>query len=166
MNTSTVNASNFHDQALYPLTLYYDGSCQLCSAEIRNLALRNTLGRLRFVDCSPADFNSPIPGTCRADLMQQMHALGAQGQVLRAVDVFMAAYRAVGLPGVGRLLAHPVVRPIADRAYPWIVRNRHRLPRWLIGGLFEHAARRAATRAASQAQCRDGACAVHPEGRP
>ncbi len=161
-----MNTQHNADDMLYPLTLYYDGSCRLCSAEIRNLALRNTQGRLRFVDCSPADFNSPIPGTGRADLMQQMHGLGAQGQVLRAVDVFMAAYRAVGLPGVSRMLAHPVVRPIADRAYPWIVRNRYRLPRWLIGGLFEHAARRAAERAASQAHCRDGACAVHPEGRP
>lgn len=156
--------SNQHpnDAALYPLTLFYDGSCPLCSAEIRNLRLRDTGARLRFVDCSPAGFVSPIPGSTQADLMQQMHGLGAQGQVLRAVELFEAAYRAVGLAWVSRLLAHPLVRPIAERAYPWVARHRHRLPHPLIQGLFERAARRAAQRAA-QASCGDGVCGRPPE---
>ncbi|WP_269633653.1 thiol-disulfide oxidoreductase DCC family protein [Pelomonas sp. BJYL3] len=152
-------------EALYPLTIYFDGSCQLCSAEIRNLQLRDTHGRLSFVDCSPADFVSPVPGADRAALMNVIHGVGAGGQVLRAVDLFEAAYRAVGLPWVSRLLIHPLIRPIADRAYPWVVRNRYRLPRSLIRGLFERAARRAAQRAAAQPRCSDGACERSPEGR-
>lgn len=149
------------DPRLYPLTIYYDGSCQLCSAEIENLRLRDTQARLRFVDCSPADFLSPVPGADRAALMDVIHGVGAQGQVLRAVNLFEAAYRAVGLPWVSRALVHPLVRPLADRVYPWIVRHRHRLPRGLIAALFERAARRAAARA----HCRDGACALPPESR-
>lgn len=148
-------------EALYPLTIYFDGSCQLCSAEIRNLQLRDGHGRLRFVDCSPADFISPVPGADRAALMLVIHGVDAGGQVLRAVDLFEAAYRAVGLPWISRLLIHPLIRPFADRVYPWLVRNRYRLPRPLIKALFERAARRAAARA----QCRDGACALPPEGR-
>lgn len=157
-----MNTQADFDDPLYPLTLYYDGSCPLCSAEILNLQLRNADGRLRFVDCSPADFASPIPGTTRADLMRQMHGLGARGQVLRAVDVFQAAYRAVGLPGVSRLLAHPLLRPLADRAYPWVARGRHRLPRALVRGLFERAARRAAERAV-RARCGTAGCGLPPE---
>lgn len=153
------------DYRLYPLTIYFDGSCQLCSAEILNLQLRDTHGRLRFVDCSPADFVSPVPGADRAALMNVIHGVGAQGQVLRAVDLFEAAYRAVGLPWVSRLLVHPLIRPLADRVYPWVVRNRYRLPRSLIRGIFERAARRAAERAAAQPRCRDGACERPPEVR-
>ncbi|MDL5033195.1 DUF393 domain-containing protein [Pelomonas sp. APW6] len=153
------------ESSLYPLTIYFDGSCQLCSAEIENLRLRDTQGRLRFVDCSPADFVSPVPGADRTALMNVIHGVGAQGQVLRAVDLFEAAYRAVGLPWVSRLMTHPLVRPLADRAYPWIVRNRYRLPRSLIRGLFERAARQAAERAASQPRCRDGACERSTEPR-
>ncbi len=149
------------DTPLYPLTIYFDGSCQLCSAEIENLRLRDSQGRLRFVDCSPADFVSPVPGADRTALMQVIHGVGAGGQVLRAVDLFEAAYRAVGLPWVSRLMTHPLIRPLADRAYPWLVRNRYRLPRPLITALFERAARRAA----AQAHCRNGACALPPEGR-
>ncbi|HLO94654.1 MAG TPA: DUF393 domain-containing protein [Burkholderiaceae bacterium] len=156
-----MNSKHTPEAALYPLTIYFDGSCQLCSAEIRNLQLRDIRGRLRFVDCSPADFVSPIPGADRAALMNVIHGVGAQGQVLRAVELFEAAYRTVGLPWVSRLLIHPLIRPLADRVYPWVVRNRHRLPRPLIAALFERAARRAAARA----HCRDGACALPPEGR-
>ncbi|MBB2485810.1 DUF393 domain-containing protein [Mitsuaria sp. WAJ17] len=156
-----MNTQNIRDAALYPLTIYFDGSCQLCSAEIRNLRLRDTHGRLRFVDCSPADFVSPVPGADRSALMNAIHGVGAQGQVLRAVAVFDAAYRAVGLPWVSRLLSLPMIRTLANRAYPWLVRNRYRVPRPLIAALFERAARRAAARAA----CRSGSCELPPEAR-
>lgn len=153
------------DTLRYPLTIYYDGSCQLCSAEIRNLQLRDTQAHLRFVDCSPADFISPVPGADRAALMNAIHGVDAGGQVLRAVDLFEAAYRAVGLPCVSRLMAHPLIRPLADCAYPWVVRNRYRLPRGLIHGVFERAARRAAERAARQARCDGEACRLPTERR-
>ncbi len=161
-----MNTQHLDETALYPLTIYFDGSCPLCSAEVRNLQLRDHQGRLSFVDCSPANFVSPLAGADREALMQVIHGVGAQGQVLRAVDVFEAAYRAVGLPWVSRLLTHPILRPIADHAYPWIVRNRHRLPRAVISVLFERAARRAAAQTAARAHCREGRCAVRPEARP
>lgn len=46
----------------YPLTIYYDASCPLCHAEMHNLMLRNSQGLLQFVDASPVDFTSPVPG--------------------------------------------------------------------------------------------------------
>ena len=51
-----------HLAPAYPVTLYYDGSCQLCSGEMRNLRARDTAGRLAFVDCSPEGFaGGPAP---------------------------------------------------------------------------------------------------------
>jgi predicted DCC family thiol-disulfide oxidoreductase YuxK len=139
----------------YPLTLYYDGSCRLCSGEIRHLQARDRAGRLAFVDCSPADFTGgPAP---RAALMEAIHAVDAAGRVYVGVDTFRAAYAAAGLPLVSGLLGLPLVSQAARRAYPVLVRHRYRLPGWLIGPLFERAARRAARRSAG---CREGICTV------
>lgn len=147
----------------YPVTLWYDGSCRLCSGEIRNLAIRDTRARLRFVDCSAEDFQGgPAP---REQLMNAIHAVDARGRVFIGVDSFEVAYRAVGLEFIARLLTARWLRPWAVRAYPWVVRNRHRLPGWLIGPLFDRLARRAARRAAARASaCRDDACAAPGEG--
>lgn len=137
----------------YPLTLYYDGSCRLCSAEIRNLKARDMAGRLALVDCSPADFSGgPAP---RAALMNAIHAVDAAGRVYVGIDTFRAAYAAAGLPVVHTILGLPIVSGLARRAYPVLVRHRYRLPGWLIGPLFERAARRAARHSAG---CREGAC--------
>jgi predicted DCC family thiol-disulfide oxidoreductase YuxK len=147
----------------YPATLYYDGSCALCAGEMRNLMLRNGAGRLRFVDCSPADFDAgPAP---RAALMAAMHAQDAAGRIYTGIEAFRVAYGAVGLPLVSGVLGLPVVAQLTARAYPVLARNRHRLPRWLIAPLFEHASRRAAERAARRsAACAGGACELPPPG--
>ncbi|WP_225784751.1 thiol-disulfide oxidoreductase DCC family protein [Xenophilus sp. Marseille-Q4582] len=147
---------------VYPLTLYYDGSCRLCSAEIRNLQTRDHAGRLRFVDCSPEGFtHGPAP---RAALMDAIHAVDAAGQVYVGVPTFRVAYAAVGLDGLSALLGLPGVRQWAARAYPVLVRNRYRLPAWLIEPLFERASRRAAERAQQRsAACHGGAC-TRPAG--
>ncbi|MDI3381315.1 thiol-disulfide oxidoreductase DCC family protein [Xenophilus aerolatus] len=146
---------NIHLTSAYPVTLYYDGSCRLCSGEIRNLMARDTAGRLAFVDCSPEGFvGGPAP---RAALMDAIHAVDAAGRVYTGVETFRVAYAAVGLPVVSTLLGLPGLSHAAARAYPVLVRHRHRLPAWLIEPFLDRAARRAAVRSAN---CRDGACAL------
>lgn len=142
----------------YPLTIYYDASCRLCDGEMRNLMLRNTAGRLSFIDASAPGFDSPITGTTQADLLSMIHAVDADGQVIRGVEVFRQAYGAIGLGWLTAPTAWPVLRQWADRAYPWLVRNRHRVPRWVVAALFEGPTRRAAERAARQARCDQGTC--------
>lgn len=156
------------DTKIYPLTLYYESACALCRSEMTNLILRNREGRLRFVDVSDPGFDTPPPGTTKRDLLEAMHAMRADGAVIKGVEVFRLAYRAVGLDWVASGLGWPPLRTIADRMYPWVARHRHRFPRWLSYVLFETAIRRAARRAADS-RCRaDGACArVNPQdGRP
>lgn len=154
---------NIPPSPAYPVTLYYDASCRLCSGEIRNLRARDTAGRLAFVDCSPEGFTGgPAP---RAALMEAIHAVDAAGRVYTGVATFRVAYAAVGLPMVSALLGLPGVSHVAARAYPVLVRHRHRLPGWLIEPFLDRAARRALLRSAA---CRNGACALpdraHREG--
>lgn len=142
----------------YPLTIYYDASCPLCNGEMRNLMLRNADGLLQFVDASPADFTSPLTGIAREDLMNLLHARKANGEVVKGVEVFRLAYTAVGLGWVTAPTSWPVLHWLADKAYPLLARNRHRIPRWLVATLFEGATRRAAERAAQHARCQDKTC--------
>lgn len=147
------------DTTTYPLTIYYDASCPLCNGEMTNLMLRNTEGLLVFVDASPADFVSPIAGTTRHELMNMIHAVRADGQVVKGVEVFRLAYGAVGLGWVTAPTALPGLRQLADLAYPWVVRNRYGFPRRLVALLFEGPTRRAAEQAARRARCNADTCA-------
>lgn len=141
----------------FPMTLYFDGSCPLCSAEMRKLRARDLHKRLRFVDCSPADFSAgPAPRTA---LMDAIHAVDAQGHVFVGVPALRAAYVAVGLRVVDSLLALPGLRHLADRAYAVLARNRRRLPAWLSDPLATPFTEGEAERAARRTQaCREDMC--------
>ena len=123
----------------YPITIYFDGSCKLCSSEINNLVARDQHGAILLVDCSPTDFDDRGLPANRETMMNMIHARDAAGVWLRGVDVFIAAYRAADLNFMSRMLAHRWIKPVAERAYPWVVRNRfwltrlglHRVMNWL-----------------------------------
>jgi predicted DCC family thiol-disulfide oxidoreductase YuxK len=145
--------------SIYPLTLYYDASCPLCLSEITNLRWRDFHGRLQFVDVSQVDFVSPLENVTVADLMAQMHARTADGQVLVGVPVFEQAYAAVGLHQVAAALRWRGWRWLLDRLYPVVARHRQRAPQALIQLVFGQAVRRAARQAANQ-RCDAGQCAI------
>ncbi|MDB5932416.1 MAG: hypothetical protein JWR60_4123 [Polaromonas sp.] len=142
---------------IYPLTLYYESACPLCYAEMSNLMLRNQGGQLRFADVSAPGFADVPEGATMQDLLALIHARTADGRLIKGVEVFELAYRAVGLDWISAALRLPVLRPLADWGYPVLARNRHRIPRRLVSLLFEGSVRRAAERAAS-ARCDAGTC--------
>jgi len=131
-----------------PLTIYFDASCAICSAEMGALKARDTAGRLNLVDCSPADFTSgPVP---REALMAAIHVVDADGRVHVGVPAIRICRAAVGLSSGGVLLDLPLVAPLADRAYALLARNRYRIPRWLAARLAGRVA----------PSCNDGNCRI------
>ncbi|MGJ7569297.1 thiol-disulfide oxidoreductase DCC family protein [Variovorax sp. RB2P76] len=117
----------------YPLTIYFDASCAICSAEMNHMKARDAAGRLQLVDCSPAAFTAgPAP---RDALMAAIHVSDAQGRVFVGVPAIRICRTAVGLSSGGFLLDLPFVAPLADRAYALLARNRYRIPRWLAARL-------------------------------
>ena len=146
----------------YPLTIFYDRSCPLCARELRAIRDYDREGRLRLVDCSPPDFHdksAAAAGVSSFDLMHQIHALDAAGRWYRGVDVFILAYRAAGIEAIARLWAHPLLRPLWDRIYLWVARNRMRLSRLHLNAAFGWLVRRAAQRAERRSRgCESGAC--------
>lgn len=119
----------------YPLTLFYDGACPLCQAEMERLMRRNRHGRLRFVDAAAASFDAGQYGLARADFMRVLHAQCADGRMLRGVDAIRLAYRAAGFHLIATLLRMPGIRHLAEWLYPRIARRRYTLSRQL-GGLL------------------------------
>ena len=127
----------------YPLTVYFDATCVLCTAEMSAMKARDAAARLDLVDCSPAGFNAgPAP---REALMAAIHAVDAAGQVFVGVPAIRACRDAVGLPSGSFLLDLPWIAPMADRAYAVLAHNRYRLPRWLVALVAGKAARSSRT---------------------
>jgi predicted DCC family thiol-disulfide oxidoreductase YuxK len=119
----------------YPITVYYDASCALCRAEIEAMQSRDVHERLRLVDCSAGDFVAP-EGTSRDALMSRIHARDANGVWLRGIDVFAAVYEAGGFPRLARIYRSRLLRPLFDRAYPWIADHRQLLSILGLARLF------------------------------
>ena len=94
------------------LTLYYDGQCPLCQAEMAFLQTRNAAGRLAFVDITQTGFEaSAQPFSCDA-AMAQIHGRLANGEVLVGVPVFSKAYALANLPFLSWLLSRRWLMPI------------------------------------------------------
>ena len=87
------------------LTLYYDGQCPLCIAEMDFLQSRNAAGQLAFVDITQAGFAEAGHHISCEAAMAQIHGRTADGQVLVGVPVFAAAYKLAKLPVLAWLLS-------------------------------------------------------------
>jgi predicted DCC family thiol-disulfide oxidoreductase YuxK len=106
-------------------------------------------GRIELIDCSAPEFSDDglrAAGITRSSLMGRMHARDARGRWLAGMDAFEAIYRAAGLERVARLWGDPRWRPLFDRVYPWIARNRQLLSRLgmhrFVGRLIRRVANR------------------------
>lgn len=82
-------------------TVFYDGSCPLCLAEIRYYKKIDTHQSLQFLDVSAKDYSSN--GVLnQKDAMEQFHVLTFDGELLSGATAFVEVWQ--GLPG-WRLLA-------------------------------------------------------------
>ncbi|MBM5791010.1 MAG: DUF393 domain-containing protein [Cyanobacteria bacterium M_surface_10_m1_298] len=100
------------------LTLLYDGGCPLCMREVNFLRRRDRKQQLAFVDINADDYNSlEHGGVTYRQAMGRIHALRADGSVVRDVAVFREAYRLIGLGWIYAPTEWPIVAPLANGAY-------------------------------------------------
>lgn len=130
-------------------TVYYDGACSLCRGEMQLLMQRNTAGLLAFVDIATPGFDPAPLGVSLDAMLSLMHVRRRDGGWLVGIPAFEVIYAATGFHGTARWLCKPWVGRIAAHAYPWLVRNRYRLPHALVRGFF---------RVQQRACPADGAC--------
>ncbi|MGF1768415.1 DUF393 domain-containing protein [Enterovibrio makurazakiensis] len=117
------------------LTIFYDGSCPLCVAEMDQLRTFNTKHLLSFEDILAPDFQSRYPAIDPAAASNILHAIlhdndsltKENSQLLLGLDVTHKAWSLVGKKRWIAVLRWPVIRWFADHAYLYFARNRYRI---------------------------------------
>lgn len=117
----------------FPMKVFYDGSCYVCSSEMYVYMGKDHGGRLEFVDISDPDFNPAAYGISMADFMYQMHAIDRTGRVFRGVEAFRAIWHAFPNSSwyrfLGGLVTVPGVNIVAGAAYRAFAGARKYLPK-------------------------------------
>lgn len=115
------------------LTVLYDGACPLCLREVKGLQRRDRARhgeqpRLAFIDIDRTDYDPEAhAGIGYAEAMGRIHAITAEGEVLRDVAVFRRAYALVGLGWLYAPTHWPLLGQLADLAYGLWAAGRLRL---------------------------------------
>jgi predicted DCC family thiol-disulfide oxidoreductase YuxK len=118
-------------QARPQLTLFYDGNCPFCDAEMRRLRGWNRAGRLHFVDIAAAGFDPATLGVSMQALNFELHSQTAAGDLLVGIDSMLVAYTLVGKGWLVAALRIRFLRPGLASLYRKFARNRYRISSWL-----------------------------------
>ena len=72
--------------------VFYDGSCPLCSREIRHYQRRRHAGRLRWVDVSTPEYDSTEFGLDQTRAMARFHVMDRHGDWQTGAAGFVALW--------------------------------------------------------------------------
>ena len=113
------------------LTLYFDGHCAFCAAEMRRLRRWDRYGALSYIDIAEPGFDPAILNVDMAALDREIHSRTELGVVLIGIDSLLAAYTLVGKGWLVWPLRVRLLRPALAAAYRLFARHRYRVSRWL-----------------------------------
>lgn len=112
-------------QHLEKLTLFYDGTCPLCQAEIIFLSGRNQANLLSFVDIHSELFQPEKVGVSCEAALAAMYGQFASGALIEGVAVFPEAYQRANLPTLAWIFSIGVLQPFWRMGYRFFAKNRH-----------------------------------------
>jgi predicted DCC family thiol-disulfide oxidoreductase YuxK len=104
-------------------TLYYDGQCPLCSAEMEKLK-RHADNKLELVDIHSLPEKSSLPD--RQVLLSNLYLKQESGNFLIGLEANVAAWQHTRFGVFFRWLRWPVLRSIADKVYDHWAKIRYR----------------------------------------
>lgn len=103
-------------------TLYFDGACPICRAEIDKLA-RFTRGKLDLVDIH--DLDEGAAAIDRATLLSRLHLKTADGRWITGLRANIRAWHHTPFRYLWQLLDWPLIRLVSHRAYEFWLRRRN-----------------------------------------
>jgi predicted DCC family thiol-disulfide oxidoreductase YuxK len=119
------------------LTIFYDGSCPLCAAEINHIQRLDSDNKMVFEDIYAPHFSDRFPhiNQQKADLI--LHGQWKDGAMIYGLDVTYYSWTLVGKGRWVSILRWPVFKQVANIGYRFFARYRHRIsalvtgkPRW------------------------------------
>ena len=99
------------------LTVYYDGACPLCRAEIGHYSAQEGAGAICFLDASKQTSDLP-DGLTREQALARFHVRRSDGRLASGAAGFVEIWKT--LPRwrwAARLASLPGVTPLLERAY-------------------------------------------------
>ena len=111
------------------LTVWFDGTCPLCTREIALMRRLDGGGAIEFVDVGAGQpENCPLD---RGELLARFHARPQGGPIVSGAAAFAAMWRVIPLLApLGHLARLPGVLWMLERLYRGFLRVRPRLQTW------------------------------------
>lgn len=109
------------------LTIYYDGSCPLCLAEIIFLQQHNRRALLDFVNLQDLD-SSCTDINCELAL-KTIHARLGDNHIITGPEVFYEAYKRTDLRAINYLFSLRSFRYLYAKCYVLFAKYRHQISR-------------------------------------
>ena len=148
------NPSQATDNLTKPIIMYFDDACVICRTEAHNMQSRNPNGiQLMSVDEGIEELNAA--GFSRVDAMTYLCVKDSDGGWHTHMDAVRLLYKTGGVAWANALYL-PIVKQLGDFAYPFIARNRYRIPNWVTKTIYRDTVAEA---------CQDGACRINPAKR-
>ena len=100
------------------LTVFFDGSCPICSKEIDFYKMRAGADELSWVDVSDEEIPIPIQTRSREELMARFHVLSSSGELVSGGAAFAELW--ASLPAFkifGKIFKLPILRYIINVGY-------------------------------------------------
>ena len=110
--------TNSSIQTSKSLTVFFDGSCPICSKEINIYKTRAGADELSWVDVSDEEIPIPIQTRSREELMARFHVLSSSGELVSGGAAFAELW--ASLPAFkifGKFFKLPILRFLIDVGY-------------------------------------------------
>jgi predicted DCC family thiol-disulfide oxidoreductase YuxK len=118
--------ANHHLHVMVLVTVWFDGSCPLCSREIALMRRLDWRGAVAFVDAADPEQVCP---TDRRAFLERLRARESDGPLLSGAAAFAAMWRAIPpLRPLGLLVRHHVALAILEWLYDLFLRVRPASP--------------------------------------
>ena len=115
--------TNFFNNKCTKDTLFFDGSCPLCTKEIKLLEDIND-GSLAFMDVHKCDIDDSMPS--QLDMLKVLHLRTAEGEWIKGVPATVQAWSHTRWGWVFKPLLWPLVNHAAAYAYNIWAEKRYR----------------------------------------
>lgn len=113
------NADRANQPPTWQVNLLYDGACPLCVREVNFLQKKDAgRGIVKFTDIDDLGYRPEDNGGVDfKTAMGRIHAVLADGTVVKNVEVFQKTYDALGIGWIYAITKWPVIGPLVDKVY-------------------------------------------------
>lgn len=109
----------------YPITVFYDGACRMCIAQISKFQKADSKKRLIFVDISKQGFDQGKAGLMGEPIQKYIYIQDSAGNLVRGVDAFIWMWTATDRKFLAWFMGLPLIKQLGKFIYRTISRLRY-----------------------------------------